>query len=241
LAGDLGMDAAAVAASDQAIAYYRQAIAGKDHPLLIRSLVGLVTTAYRTRVDLATKVGDARMAVSLFDQAIAYLNEMVGRDGSAEMTERLSRMHWDKANLEKEMGDYRAALTDYDYAIALYGRVIQADGLPEHLYNLASLVANKALVLRRFEEVEEAVRLLERAMSIFESVAEMEGMQGVISDLTRTRVFRAHFLHELGRDQAAREQAATAVSAIETEMSRSGDTALQDVLSWAIRTLGDLA
>ena len=178
-------------------------------------------------------LGDDRVSVDFHDKAIQILERMVAKEGRTELAYQLATAYMNKVNALRKLGEHRAAADLYDKAIHIFERLVVKEGCTELVNALATAYGNKATALSDLGDLRGAADFYEKAIQIYERLVVQEGRSELVGDLCRVKLFKAAILNKLGEIQKAKNEAQAAISGLRTEIKRTGQADLKNVLNWA--------
>lgn len=148
---------------------------------------------------LLTDQGGTAQALSLYDRAIAILEEA----GLEHRQATLADAYLNKALAVARGGDPRASLPLYDRALGLYEKLAGREGGRDAETRLALAWMNKAKDVSTLGQHRAAVELADKAIRILDRLVRHEGQHELADQLAITHFTRANALNDEGDKQAA--------------------------------------
>jgi tetratricopeptide (TPR) repeat protein len=123
----------------------------------------------------------------------------------------------------------------YDEAFALLDRFpdLHKQG-SDRIGTVANACFNRGLLAERDGDLEEAVRFYDRALSIW-SAMDPPGKNEIRGDVARTRLYRAHLLHQIRPSPESEEEIRENLKILRTETDRTGTAEWISILELAER------
>jgi tetratricopeptide (TPR) repeat protein len=184
---------------------------------------------------LGSVIGTRSLAPEWFRKAAAIYERLVRDEGKSNLAFDLFAAYSRLAAGLQMTGARRDERQVYDEAFALLDRFpdLHKQG-SDRIGTVANACFNRGLLAERDGDLEEAVRFYDRALSIW-SAMDPPGKNEIRGDVARTRLYRAHLLHQIRPSPESEEEIRENLKILRTETDRTGTAEWISILELAER------
>jgi len=183
---------------------------------------------------LQSVTGTRRLAPEWYGKAVAIYDRLVREQGKSDLAFDLFHAYARLAaglQVAGEKGEREA----YDQAFALLGRFpdFHKQG-SDRISAVATTCFNRGLFAERDGDFEDALRFYDRALSVW-SVTDPSRESEIRGDVARTRLYRAHLLHQLRPGLDSKQEIRESLEVLRAEADRTGAAEWISILELAER------
>ena len=184
------------------------------------------------KAELVRNLGDAQIALKLFDRAIELRERLVNQERRQEFADDLAAAYLNKAVMLPALGDNRSAVALCERATEILERLVNLEGRQELADALAMAYTNTAGVFVKIGDNRTAATFVDRALEIRERLAKQGGLQELVN-LATVYVTKALTVNRLGDKRGALEINDRAIEIYERLVIREGQRGCRNDLATA--------
>ncbi len=204
---------------------------GTDTPEIRRRVAG----HFVDQATIVFELGDARLALRIFRQAIDLLESITEHPDLAGVKNQLARALVNMATALVAMDKIAEARTLYDRSIAI--REDLAGSGAETSVELANAYNSRADIAVKLGELDDALELFQRGIERLDRAIRDQGRTELLADWAWATLRRAQMLRQRGQRNEAIRQTKLALRLLEEAVERTGHAEYHRLLAWGQRQL----
>jgi tetratricopeptide (TPR) repeat protein/CHAT domain-containing protein len=225
---DLGHSLWALGVYEAIITIYKRHAAPEDQASMLN-----------TQGVILRNAGRLDEAIHLYDQAIAFFEELLQRQGRWELANGLAIALMNKGVALQQLGRLQDAIDVNDQAIACFTDLVQRQGKGELANDLATAFMNKGNALADLGLLDDALYAFDQAIAFFEDLVQRQEQGEVAKDLAEALINKGNALAELGRLDNALYAFDQAIAFFEDLVQGQGRRELANGLAIALMNKGN--